>query len=138
MTVSVRNLDCILPVTSFEDISCTKAEEWTGLLEEIAAEGGYDIILIEPADAMAGFTGILELSEVVYVPYRGDAVSPARIESFERMLADCGACGVTERLVRVRIPYFNIPGFGRNYYETLPWSELGDCVRQLIRKENMP
>jgi len=137
MTVSIRNLDCIMPAGSFEDISSTGPAEWTRILERILEESIYDIILVEPADSMQGFLNILKCSTGIFMPLRPDAISMAKIDGYERMMAGCGAAEIPEKTYKVRVPFFNTAGIGRSYYESLPWSELGDCVRRLIRKENI-
>ncbi len=137
MTFSIQNLDCIMPAASPEDIAGTNAAEWTEIMRRIASESRYDIILTEPSVGIQGFINIMEFSSAVFMPYRGDALSLAKIESYERMLTDCGAEEVIEKTVKVKVPYFNTAGLGRNYYEGLIWSELGDCVRELIRKEKL-
>lgn len=135
MTVSLQNLDCIMPVPSLDDISFIKGKEWIELLEGISGEGRYDVILIEPESGLQGFSEILEYSEKIFVPYRGDPVSMAKTERFEKMLGEHARGDITEKIVKVKLPFFNAAGLGRNYYESLLWSELGDHVRQLVRKE---
>ena len=137
MTVSVQNLDCIMPVSSIDDIACVAENEWMEMINRVAAEGAYDVILIEPESGMPGFAGILEACAKVFMPAKNDAVSQAKIEGFESKLKAAGAGDVLDRILKVRVPFYQASGLGRHYYEGLLWSELGDCVRQLIRKEKI-
>lgn len=137
LTVPVRSLDCVMPAQGFEDLADLHAGEWTAILEQILSGSIYDVILLEPADCMKGFVELLKYCTGILMPFRSDPVSLAKIEGYERRLSDCGAEMITEKTIKVRVPFFHAPGIGRKYYESLPWSELGDCVRRLIRKENI-
>lgn len=137
MTVSIQNLDCILPVSSIDDIACVAESEWMEMINRVAAEGAYDIVLIEPESGMQGFAGILESCTKVFIPAKNDAVSMAKIEGFESKLKAAGAEDIIDRFRKVKVPFYQASGLGRNYYEGLLWSELGDCVRQLIKKEKI-
>ena len=135
MTVSVGELDVLPPVSGFDDIAYTGAEEWLRILKEITENGGYDLLLIEPENGMQGFLNIMDYCTGILMPYRADTVSLAKIECFERMMAEGGMLSVPEKIRKVKIPFFHTAGLGRTYCEGLLWSELGDCARTLIREE---
>ena len=71
----------------------------------------------------------------IYMPIRSDPVSQAKITQFEMILRTLHQEEVLGKIQKLKLPYHRTTHKGVNYLDDLVWSELGDYVRELIRKE---
>lgn len=126
------NLDYIPPVRYPEDLGQVKEDDLVDLIGRIAAEGGYEIIVVDAGNSARQAIPMLELCDVIYMPVKDDCVSAAKLEEFTEHLEVSGKGAVLDRIQRLKLPYHN--GFGRRdtYLEQLLWGELGDYVRKLL------
>lgn len=69
------------------------------------------------------------------MPVRNDPFSTAKIHQFETLLRVWDYTGVLEKIRKIKLPFHSTSRTGPGYFEDLVWSELGDTVRQLLRKE---
>ena len=76
----------------------------------------------------------MKLCRVIYMPIREDPVSLAKLKELEQYFSQTGNGMLRERIKRLKLPYHG--SFGRgDYIDQLLWGELGDYVRQLLRKQ---
>ncbi|HJC48586.1 MAG TPA: hypothetical protein IAA04_11090 [Candidatus Lachnoclostridium pullistercoris] len=126
------NVDYIPPFRYPEDLEGISGIELAGFLEDLAAEAGYGVIVVDVGQTGRQAAELLESCDVVYMPVLDDWVSQAKIREFEEYLAESGRDGVTERLEKVKLPVSGRAPAGENYPEQLLWGELGDYVRRLV------
>ena len=62
-------------------------------------------------------------------------MSQAKIHQFENLLRLWDKIPVLETIQKIKLPYHRSVNKGGGYLDDLVWSELGDYVRELIRKE---
>ena len=136
MTESLQNLDFIPPALSPMDIQCTTYEEWTSLLEMIIKETRYEIVILDLGDGVQNLFQTLEACDQIYVPIRNDVISAAKITQFEYLLNVWGHTHLMERIRKLKLPFHAASHSGKAYFENLVWSELGDYVREVLRKED--
>jgi hypothetical protein len=130
---SLNQLDYIPPVASPMDIREVKKEEWQRLFREIRRNSKYEIIVIDFGEGVDGLLELLSECQQVYMPIRGDYISNAKIEQFEKLLTRTGYGELNLHIKKIKLPYHNSFGNKECYAEQLIWSELGDFVRQLAR-----
>lgn len=133
MIYSWGDLDYIPPVRYGEDLSQVDPEDIARLIEKIAADSGYEKLLVDVGQMGKGAVPILQSCDVVYMPVKEDCISAAKLEEFEDYLRIAGQEKLLERIHKLKLPYHNSFGGRETYMEQLLWGELGDYVRQLIR-----
>ena len=103
------------------------------LIRKLAADCGYEIIILDVGNYGHQAAPILSVCQIVYMPVKEDGISSAKIREFEAYAERTGNSGMLDKVKKLKLPYHR--GFGRreNYIEQLFWSELGDYVRKLMR-----
>lgn len=135
MVQSVNNLDFLPPVLSLEDIQNTTAQEWIRLLQQMIDYSNYDVIILDLSDSVNQLYKLLEQCSRIYMPIRNDPVSQAKIQQFEHTLQIWEKQPVLDRIRKLRLPYHRSARRGTDYMDDLVWGELGDYVREMLRKE---
>lgn len=136
MVQSLQNLDFIPPVISPMDIQCTSSEEWIKLFDLIAKESNYEFLILDIGDGVQNLFQILECCNRLYLPTRSDLISAAKITQFEHLLDVWGHPSLCQSIKKIKLPYHTANRTGQTYFEELVWSELGDFVKELLRKED--
>lgn len=125
-------VDYIPPVRYPEDLENMDGEELAAFLEELAAEGGYDILVVDMG-AMAGHSAdVMEICDLTYLPVLEDRISQAKIKEFEDYLDRSGRDGIWERLKKLRFPTEGQWGFDGNDPDQVRWGEMGRLAKQLV------
>lgn len=127
------NLDYIMPVRYPEDLCQITSEDMARLLDQLAGEGIYEVIVVDLGQFGKKAADVLEVCSGVYMPIKQDWVSAAKIQEFEEYLQASGHGSLLERIQKIKLPYHSSFGGQRNYLEQLLWGELGDYVRQLLK-----
>ena len=135
MVQSVNNMDYIPPVVSPADIRNTQYQDWDFLLDELELRSSYEVVILDLGDGVDELYQILGRCNRVFMPVRDDAVSKAKIQQFENLLRLWDAVSVLEKIEKVKPPFHKCIGSGMQYMEQLVWSQLGDYVRNILRKD---
>lgn len=136
MVQSMQNLDFIPPASSPMDIQSTTYDEWIRLFDMIVHESSYEILILDLSDCIQELFRVLGYCDRIYLPIRTDIISSAKITQFEQQLTIWGFSRLLETIRKIRLPFHTTNRTGTSYFEELIWSELGDFVRELIRKED--
>ena len=135
MIQTVNNLDFIPPVQAPGDICGTSWEDWEHLLREIELHSSYEVIILDIGSGIDEIFQMLDKCKRIYMPVLSDTMSVSKIAQFENLLRIWDYPQVLAKTEKVRLP-FHIGGASPEVYiEQLVWSELGDYVRALLRKE---
>lgn len=132
MILSNGNVDYIPPVSYGEDLDQVTPEEITGLLKKIAAESGYERIIVDIGHMGKGALSLFEACDVIYMPVLEDRVSAAKLEDFEDYLKEADDRGIRQKIQKLRLPAGRRAVWGGNQVEQLVWGEMGDFVRKLL------
>ncbi|MCR5775610.1 MAG: hypothetical protein K6G42_11055 [Lachnospiraceae bacterium] len=100
-----QGVSYVPPVTNPEDLLRISSDEVRSLFSLLFGSGFKNIIL-DMGEILPGFLDILSMSDRIYMPVRGDAMSKAKegqLLSYFRTLEDFGA---EERIVKLEPPYF--------------------------------
>lgn len=135
MIQTVNNLDFLPPVLSPGDIQQTSLKEWLTLLQEIVDYSTYEVVILDLGDGVSELYQLLEQCDRIYMPVRSDPISQAKISQFENLLRLWDKVPVLEKMQKIKLPFHRAIHKGAGYFDDLVWSELGDFVRELIRKE---
>lgn len=135
MVQSVNNLDYIPPAISPMDIRSASLEDWNYLLSELETHSTYEVIILDLGDGVDELFQIMDGCQTIYMPVLSDTMSKSKIQQFENLLRLWDGVPVLEKIQRVKPPFHNSFGDGSQYVEQLVWSQLGDYVRNLLRKE---
>lgn len=134
---TMDNLDYIPPVGFPQDITSVPLEEWQQLIQLLRQESQYEVLILDIGDGVGDVCGLLELCDHIFLPEKQDIISKAKIKQFENFLEICSGQDVANRVVKLKLPYFSFPISNTQYVRQLLWSEFGDYVRNLIRKEQL-
>lgn len=133
MIYSQGSLDFIPPSRYGEDLDQLPPEELALLIGQIAAESGYDRLVVDLGQMGRGARALLDVCDVVYMPVLEDGISSAKTEAFEEFLQAADAGRIRDKLQKLRLPAFQVSaGNQEGYMEQLLWGELGDFVRRLL------
>lgn len=135
MVQTVGQLDFIPPVQSPLDIRGTPWQDWVSLIQEIVMHSSYEVLILDIGNGIDEVFQLLELCKRIYMPVRSDRISCCKLTQFENLLRVLDHHQVLTKMVRMKLPLHNdISGTG-NYVEQLLWSQLGDYIREMLRKE---
>lgn len=137
MVQSMQNLDYLPPAASPMDIQTAKYEEWKWLFQEIEKNSSYEVLILDLGDGVADLYQILDFCNEIYVPIRNDVISAAKMEQFENLLRRWDCQSVLDKMRKIHVPFHTANRTGKAYFEELVWSELGDYVRQILRRKLM-
>lgn len=96
--------DEIFPMKFPEDLRSVTLGEWTELLEKLAAESGYQRVVIDFGNDVNGLYELLSQCTEVYMPVLPDRISQAKTENFEWILREKNFERLKETINKVRLP----------------------------------
>lgn len=135
MIQTVNNLDYIPPVRTPEDIRGTEWKDWEKLIQEIVCHSNYEVIILDIGGAVDGILQMLEMCKRIYMPVLSDIISVSKISQFENLVRIWDYPQILTKTTKLRPPFHGGNISPENYIEGLLWSELGDYVREILRKE---
>lgn len=130
---SIGELDYIPPANYPEDLAQMGAADLALMIQKIAEESAYEIIIVDIGNYGRQAIPLLKMSSVIYMPIKEDSLSLAKLEEFEQYLITSGNEEIREKIKRLKLPFHSSFGRRDNYLEQLLWGELGDYVRQLLK-----
>ena len=135
MIQSMGNMDFIPPVQSPEDICGTSWQDWEFLFQEIILHSSYETVVVDIGNGIDEVFQMLDMCTAVYMPVRTDRMAQCKIRQFEKLLKVRDYSQVLTRLHKLTLPFCS--GWEEEPFgvEQLIWGELGDYVRELVRKE---
>lgn len=128
-----KDMDYIAPVHYPEDLEQMSGEEAGRLIEKLAAECGYEYVVVDVGRLGRNLMPILERCDVIYMPVRDDEMSDAKLEEFFTYLDVVGRRDAAERIQKVKLPFHGNLKRSGGYLEQVLWSDLGDYVRKLLK-----
>ncbi len=129
------DLDYVPPVRYPEDLCQITAEQMADLVSRIARESAYEWLIVDLGQFGRKSVEILELCDVIYMPVKDDCMSVAKVEEFLEYVERSGHEQLKEKIRKLKLPYHSSFGKKEGYLEQLLWGELGDYVRQLLKKQ---
>lgn len=133
VTYSWNGLDYVPPVAYAEDLKDVTGEELARLVQAIAKDSGYEILLLDLGHFGKGAELLLELCSTIYTPVLKDAVSAAKTEAWKQYLEVSGRRELLEKTEFLEFPALRVPVSAERYLEQLLWSDMGDFIRELVR-----
>ena len=106
-------------------------------MQMLSRESTYEVILLDIGDGVSDVYGLLEMCNHIFVPEKQDLVSQAKITQFEHLMEVCVGQEAMDKVVKLKLPYFSVTETKTQYLNQLLWSEFGDYVKNLIRKEQL-
>ena len=135
MIQTVNNLDFIPPVRTPSDIRTVDWEDWERLLQEIVLHSSYEVLILDMGENGDEDFRLLEMCRKIYMPVLNDTLSVCKVTQFENLLRICNKEKILEKTEKVHLPFHMDRISSDAYVEQLVWSELGDYIRELLRKE---
>lgn len=135
MVQTIGNLDYIPPVQMPADIRGTAWQDWEQLIQMITTESSYEVVVLDMGSGIDDNFQLLDLCRRIYMPVLSDAVSMCKIAQFENLVRIWDFPQILEKTVKIKPPFHMATAPSPNYIEQLMWSELGDYVREILRKE---
>ena len=135
MIQTVNNLDFIPPVRTPSDIRTVDWEDWERLLQEIVLHSSYEVLILDMGENGDEDFRLLEMCRKIYMPVLNDTLSVCKVTQFENLLRIWNKEKILEKTEKVHLPFHMDRITSDAYVEQLVWSELGDYIRELLRKE---
>lgn len=101
---SKGTFDYILPMKTPADLRSVTLAEWTELLEKLASDSDYHVIVIDFGSDVCGLFGLLSQCTKIYTPMLVDTESKRKMENFEWILRDENFEKVIESIQKVYLP----------------------------------
>lgn len=95
----------------------------------------YEVIILDMGNGIDETFQMLDKCSCIYMPVLSDVMSACKVAQFENLLRIWDFPQVLAKIVKIKPPFHMDNGPAENYVEKLLWSELGDYVRELLRKE---
>ena len=127
-------LDFIPPVQSPLDIRGTPWQDWACLIQEIVLHTSYEVLILDIGNGIDEVFQLLDMCRTVYMPVRSDKISVCKILQFEKLLQLLDYSQILSKTVKMKLPFYSGIQQGDFRAEQLVWSELGDYVREMVRK----
>lgn len=124
-------LDYVPPVAYAEDLAQMEGAEVAGLIEKIARECGYDVLIVDVGHFLRNVEAVLAVCDVVYAPIKKDVVSEGKIQEWRQYLEDSGRMNLWEKVRLLKLPVFQEVISSGEYFEQMLWGPLGDFVREM-------
>lgn len=133
MIQTVNNLDYIPPVHTPEDIRGTRLDDLEKLIQEISLHSNYEILVLDIGLSVEEPFQLLDKCSRIFMPVLSDVVSNAKIAQFEDLVRIWDYPQILSKTTKVHPPFHSCTGNPETYIESLPWSELGDYVKRVLR-----
>ena len=134
MIQTVNNLDFIPPVRTPSDIYSTKGEDWERLISESVRYSSYEVVILDIGQGVDELFSLLDQCSRIYMPVLSDEISVCKIAHFENLLRIWDFPQILAKTTKLHPP-FHSAGTAEEYISQLVWSELGDYVKEILRKE---
>ena len=95
----------------------------------------YEVVILDIGGAIDGIFQMLDMCKRIYMPVLTDPVSVSKISQFENLVRIWDYPQILARTTKMHLPFHGGNAAPENYIEGLLWSELGDYVREILRKE---
>ncbi|MCL2717861.1 MAG: hypothetical protein FWE14_03670 [Lachnospiraceae bacterium] len=129
ITENVNGLDFIAPAAIYPDLMNIPGKRWTELLKELREQGDYEYIILDLTDYVDGLLHILKECDWIYTITKGDFYAAAKMEQYERLLAELKLEGVMSKTQKLNLPIFkNIP----LKHDEMTYSELAAYIRERL------
>lgn len=104
MVKSRSDFDYILPMKTPADIKSVTLSEWTELLERLASDTDYEVVVLDFGQDVCGLFGLLGQCTKVYTPVLSDEPSKRKLDNFEWVLQYEEFQKVTELIQKIYLP----------------------------------
>lgn len=132
MTLKLGQLYYIPPAYAGQNLIYVKAQEWQNLIHKIAAEGGYDYIVVDLSESIQGTFEILRMCDRIYTIVGEDDRAQAKLFQYETLLKEYEYEDILDKTEKHLLPQFTgLP----ERMEQYTVGELADYVRKLLPKE---
>ncbi len=101
---SKKSFDYILPMKKPSDLQSVTLAEWTELLEKLASDSDYRVVVIDFGQDVCGLFQLLSQCTKVYTPILPDEVSKNKMENFEWNLREANFEKVIESVQKIFLP----------------------------------
>lgn len=135
MAQTVNNLDFIPPARTPADIIGTAWEDWERLIREIKHNSPYEIVILDMGNGIEEMFRLLDMCKKIYMPVLNDVMSVCKIAQFENLLRIWDYPQILAKTEKLHLPFHVGPASPETYVEQLIWSELGDYIREMTRKD---
>ena len=126
---NVHGLDFVPPVQLYQSILGVHGQQWIELFAEIEKCSDYEYLILDLTDGVSDLWDILRSCTHVYTITRGDGVSLAKMDQYERGLRTMEYEDVLAKTRKIEFPVFKeIP----IRFDELTYGDLARYVKQYI------
>ena len=101
----------------------------------IVLHSSYEVLILDMGENGDEDFRLLEMCRKIYMPVLNDTLSVCKVTQFENLLRIWNKEKILEKTEKLHLPFHMDEISSDAYVEQLVWSELGDYIRELLRKE---
>lgn len=131
---SIYKLDYICPTRFSMDLKSLSGQDWCDFINDIAAAGTYQNIILDISDSIPDIFELLSISNIVYFPILDDALSMSKIANFKEVASILGKDSLLKKLYDIRLPLPDISN-DSNSFSKLLFGPYGSAISNLINKK---
>ena len=135
ITKTVRDLDYVPPAKVPVELMDISGDEWNYLLDQLAASGVYDTILIDFGEGIRGLLGLLSRCDRIFTPIAPDFYSRSKMMQYEEMLELLDYTEILEHTCKISLPRSEACVESGNYAGDSLWSPYAGFVKRLLAGE---
>jgi|GEM_PF-165537 len=104
ISVNKYGFDEILPAKSFLALKGIEDKHITGMIDSIVSCGVYENIVIDLSETICGFLDILDMSDIIFIPYINDNISIQKVNEYEKVMRLSGYTKTADKGFKFEIP----------------------------------
>lgn len=82
----MEEMDYLMPIPVSQDLKEVSGNEWNMLLNEIAENSTYELVILDVGESLQGLFGILERCDRIYMPILDDEISQNKLKQYDENL----------------------------------------------------
>lgn len=132
MVETVGGLHFIPPAEIYQNLAGIRGDQWLDLFQEIEKASDYEYLILDLTDGIMDLWNVLRSCDHVYTIVRGDGLSMAKVEQYERVLEGMSYGDISAKTTKWKLPIFKqLP----IRFEELTYGELAAYIKSQVFPE---
>ncbi len=129
---TLHQLNYIPPMRFSLDLRQIDSKEWVLFINDIVSLGRYSTIILDLSDCIKDVTGLLDISDTIYMPIVNDGVSVKKVADFYGAMKILNQSDTIEKITELTLPEQSYDPAVVNNMEQLLFGSMGRYVQTLI------
>ncbi len=129
---TLHQLNYIPPMRFSLDLRQIDSKEWVQFINDIVSLGRYSTIILDISDCIKDITGLLDISNIIYMPIVNDYISEKKVADFYGAMKILNQTNTIEKITELTLPEQTFDALNVNYMEQLLFGGMGHYVQTLL------